>query len=136
MDNYLDILPLSDEEKYKLTELGIDSPIALLSMIKANPSAFEDFLGLNKTVELENVLKNLVRDKELQTLKNLPSVKTELGAIISRKNPDLKAVNYDLIERERLFKELKFWKSQDSSSDIVKEKISQLTEKLNEILSK
>jgi hypothetical protein len=136
VDSYLDRLPLSAEEKAKLKDLAAETPSALLSMIQANPKSFEDYLGVKRTPEIMEMIDNLVSHNERQVLKTPLTGFRELGAIVGKTSPAPKQPNYDLEKRNQLFEELKYWQSQDSSSDNVKQRITKLTEQLNELFSK
>lgn len=136
MDSYLDKLSLSVEEKAKLKDLAAETPAALLSLIQANQKAFEDYFGAKRTPEILELLEDLVSHKERRILQHSPPNLRELGAIVGEKSPKIKSADYDIEERNRLFDELQFWQSQNSSSDKVKQKIAKLTDQLNDLFSK
>jgi hypothetical protein len=136
MGSFLDKLPFSDEEKRRLNNLAVENPASLLSMIQANQKDFEDYFGSERTTEILDLLGNLISQKERQILEDSPPNFYELGAVIEKKAPGIKPPQYDINERNRLFEELQYWQSQDSSSHKVKEKISQLSHQLNELLNK
>jgi hypothetical protein len=136
MDSFLDKLPLSDEEKGKLNNLAVESPASLLSMIQANRKDFEEYFGSGRTTEILNSLGKLISQKERQILEDSSPDFYKLGAVVEKETPQIKSPMYDIEERNRLFEELQYWQSQDSSSDKVKEKISQLSHQLNELLNK
>ncbi|MGQ0542790.1 MAG: hypothetical protein ACT4O9_13195 [Blastocatellia bacterium] len=136
MDSYLDRLHLSGEEKAKLDDLAADTPAALLAMMEADSKVFERLLGKERALQIMSSLDELIDETSRRIIREKSANVRGLGAIVLENSPKLPPVKYDPDERNRLFDELQYWQSQDSSSDEVNYRISNLTERLNELLSK
>ncbi len=136
MHGFLKRLPLSAEEKEKLDALAVETPAALASLIQANPNAFEDWFGYERTLDILHSLENLISESDREVIdKSHTTSFHKLGAIVERRPPDLQPTVYDIDQRNRLFRELQYLESQSSPSDNVKQRIKQLTKKLNDLLT-
>ena len=49
---FLDAFDLSDEERAKLASFGARSPLALLSLRRASPQAFDNYLGPERSAAI------------------------------------------------------------------------------------
>lgn len=131
--DYLESLSLSDEDKAKLQSMGMQSPFALLSIIKASPDAFEAFMGKEKTAQLAQELEAKLSEDERSLLETpLPLRKT--GAIIDRERPPLRTPSYDIGERDRLFDELQALRQRPEKTSALGKRIAELEERLNALL--
>ena len=61
---YLKDLPLTDEQKQKVTEEGYETAAAFYMFCKAIPTAIKEFLGLASLDELEKALWEKLSDEE------------------------------------------------------------------------
>jgi hypothetical protein len=77
---FIEQLPLSEEEKGQLRSLGADSPAALLALIDAARESFERFFGLEKTDSLRRTLQGIMASGE--HLPSGPVPKYALGAML------------------------------------------------------
>lgn len=133
-DDYVEDLPLSAEEKRKISSLGAPSAVALLSMMRAAPDTFEDYLGSDRTQALEVALENSVKEPERAILGSPIKRFHASGAIISRKAPLLRQPKYGVAERDYLFDQLQRLRRQSDSSPETRQRISQLEQSLNALL--
>jgi macrodomain Ter protein organizer (MatP/YcbG family) len=136
MEDYLENLPLSSEEKAKINALAVDSPAALLSMIEADPETLNQYLGEKATEKLKASLQTMLKPSEKRVLQAEQKFDHQLGAIVGRNAPNLQQTQYNIEERDRLFAELQYWKTKDDTSANVKAKIAQLNQQLEELLTK
>src|SRR5271165_7653678 len=77
---FLDSLPISKEERAKLSSLGADSPLKLLSLRKASKEAFDDYIGPNRAQAIAEELEKLLTDDELESLSGPLQKGGKLGA--------------------------------------------------------
>jgi hypothetical protein len=131
-----DHLPLTAEEREKIAALGVPNPVALLEMVQAAPGSFETWFGRNRARELTALLEGSVSPQERIPLKASPPKFPTLGAILDRKNPALRAPDYDLATRDRLFDQLQRLRQKGDSSPETKRQIAQLEQSLNALLEK
>ncbi|HMS44084.1 MAG TPA: hypothetical protein PKE69_27910 [Pyrinomonadaceae bacterium] len=136
MEDYLEKLSLTDEEKLKIKRLATDSPAALFSMIEAEPEVFDKYLGEKTARKLKTDLEMLLKPSERKILQESRNIHPQLGAIVGERSPVLPKTSYNIEERDRLFDELRYWESQNTDSRAVKSKIAQLNKQLNELLAK
>lgn len=125
--------PLSPDEAEKLESLGVQSPLELLSMIKADPAAFKRFYGAASTDALTSSLQAQVGTPGLALVHRRPQ-RFKTGAIVSSRLPRLKAPGYDLAERDRLFDELQELRAHPDPSDEVQARVHELESRLNLLL--
>ena len=135
MNSYLDDLPLAPDEKAKLQNLAAESPAALLSMMRANRAAFEEYLGARRIDAISALLNEKINRQERRILETPFREDRGFGAIVGKPAPVIKSPDYDIEERDRLFEELQRLEKQDTSSDQVRHKINNLTERLNKLLT-
>lgn len=83
--SYLESLPLTDEEKRKITEQGYDSPACLYGIIKAAGNAVWQWLGRDCHNELVTALEKQLTPEELKQL-NQPVPQYAMGLLSS---PDI-----------------------------------------------
>jgi hypothetical protein len=76
-------IPLTAEEKDKISQLGADTPVALLGIIKAAHQAFENYFGKERSAEIENIIRESISERE-QAIIDAPSTKFSTGAIVDR----------------------------------------------------
>lgn len=133
-DNYLENLPLSDEEKAKIAALGATSAAALLAMMRAAPEAFNHYLGSDFSQELAAALEASISDRERAILNSAPQKFNATGAIIGKEPPEINSPPYDIAERERLFNQLQSLRQQYDSSPETKRRIAELEDQLNTLL--
>lgn len=134
MDNYLEKLSLSDEEKSKLIELAADSPSSLFSIIQANPAAFKQYFGEENANRLMQNLLELIDTENLNKISEQNTNQFKLGAIISNQKPTLSPPAFDIRKRDQLFGELQNLKSQKTVSESEKARIKQIEKDLIEML--
>lgn len=129
--DYLDRLPCTHEEKEEIARLGATNPASLLSMLRANPGAFERFLGTHSAKRLEESLDRLLEDEE-RTILSTPIERYHVGgAIIDQNPPSLRPPAYDIEERDHLFEELQQLKHKDAPSPEIKRQISEIEGRLS-----
>ncbi len=134
-EGYLEDLPLSFEEKAKITSLGAPNPAALLAMRQANPEAFDQYLGRDRAQELAAALRHLISEPERTVLDAPVQQFRTTGAIIGRKAPLLRPPRYDVAERDHLFEQLQSLRQQEDSSPATKRRIAELEQRLNALLA-
>lgn len=80
--SYLDSLPLTGEEKIKITNQGYDSAVCLYSIIKdSGGDVVWKWLGRDMSAELIPALERLLTAEELVKL-NKPVLEYSLGSIV------------------------------------------------------
>jgi hypothetical protein len=134
MYSYLDDLPITPDAKGKLADLAAPDPMALLSLIEANPTAIDKLLGPDVARSVTEELVRMLGDKRGSMAAPLPKDRS-LGAVVDAPAPKLRELPYDLGERERLFQELEFWRSHAEAPE-AEEKIDSLTNELESLLAK
>jgi hypothetical protein len=132
----LDHLPLTNQEREKIAALGVPNAVALLEMIQAAPGEFETWFGSSRTRELTAMLEKSISQQERIDLETSPQRFPALGAILDRKSPVLRAPDYDLVTRDRLFGQLQRLRQRGDSSPETKREIAQLERSLNALLEK
>lgn len=135
MDNYLDQLALTDEEREKIRSLAATTPAALLSLIQASSVSFSRFFGPQRTQQLIARLKPLLsaedRERLAQPARSYPIQETRF---VESPAPVLPSPDFDIEERDRLFDRLRRLRSQRNSSPEVRREIAALEEQLNAIM--
>jgi hypothetical protein len=66
---FLKNLPISEEERAKLSKLGAGTPLALLSMRKASKDAFDSYVGRDRADAIAGELEMLLTREEAESLK-------------------------------------------------------------------
>lgn len=98
---YLDLLPLPPAARDQLAGLGVPSPEALLSMMRAAPQDFERLLGPELAREVADDLEVLIGARGRQELEHLPLPQAPLGARLDE--PPRQVADFGTRERDRLF---------------------------------
>jgi hypothetical protein len=78
--DFLQQLPISDEERSKLSKLGARSPAALLSMRKASREAFDNYIGKDRADTIAEELTKLLTPGDVEALNQPPNPRGKLGA--------------------------------------------------------
>lgn len=65
---FLESLPITDEERDKLSRFGASTPLALLSMRKASKAAFDSYLGEERADAIAGELAKLLTPEETESL--------------------------------------------------------------------
>ncbi len=131
-----DQLPLTAEERKKIAALGVPNEVALLEMIQAAPGSFETWFGRDRAWELTALLERSASPQERVPLETSLPRFPSFGAILDRKSPGLRAPDYDLATRDRLFEQLQRLRQKGDSSPETKRQIAQLEQSLNALLEK
>jgi len=133
MHDFLEELPLSDDEKSKLAGLAVENPAALLAMLRAAPTAFSQLLSGVRLQILETALEKLLDESERAVVAESPP-RYETGAIIGPHTPGLRAPRYDIAERDALFEQLKRLRQRDDASPETEQQIRDLEHRLTTML--
>lgn len=133
---FLENLPLTAEEKERISVLGATDGAALLAMIQAAPEEFEGYFGRQRTRKLTTMLKGTVVAPERTVLDTPPRQFPASGAILDRRPPVLRPPAYDLQTRDRLFEQLQKLRQAGDSSLETQQRIAELEESLNALLEK
>jgi len=132
---FLSKLGLDDDEYRKLANLGASTPAALLGVRRAAPKAFDDLLGATRAREVTARLESLLTSEELerQSLAQPPNM-YPLGAMLGTKPEELPRPKYDIVERDRLFNELRSLRQSRHPSQADKMRMAELERRLNALL--
>ena len=135
MDNYLNQLPLTAEDKEKLRGLAASTPAALLSLIRASHDSFSRFFGPQRTQQLIAWLQPLLSEEERQRLTQ-PAKRYPIQGVRFTESPApvLPRPDFDIEERDRLFARLSALRSQHNPPPEVQREIASLEERLSTIL--
>lgn len=78
MNNFIDSLSVSTEDKIKLRSIGADNPGALLGAIYAVPEAMAEFIGQNTLTTVTNELEALLTPEQKEIFnQELPNFKVQ-----------------------------------------------------------
>jgi hypothetical protein len=77
---FLNRLPISDEERAKLSSLGASSPLALLLMRQASRDAFDAHLGRDRAEDIAAELEKSLTPEELESLRRPAKGVGKIGA--------------------------------------------------------
>lgn len=130
---FLKGLPISEEERQKLADLGASTPLALLLLRKASPEAFDLHLGADRAAAIGEVLEGLLSEEEKAKLKEPFSPKGKFGARLSPAPQKLEPA-LDLAKRQQLFEQLQFLRRQKQSAHR-DQRISEIEAELNALAS-
>jgi hypothetical protein len=137
MYEFLDRIPgLTDQERQKLVMLGADSPLGLLYAIRAAPAEFEKYFGKDRIQSLAQHLDELVSPSEREAVESLPDFEYSLGARQDLPAPPLKKPNYDIEERDSLFKLINELRHSPDQSSESREMLKNLEQQLNSLLER
>ena len=134
--DFLENLPLTTEEKDKISSLGVSNGAALLSMIQTAPEEFETYFGSQRTRELKALLEESVSAPQRVVLDAPVRRFPASGAILERTPPVLRPPDYDLQTRDHLFDQLQQLRQSGDSSPETQQRIAHLEESLNALLEK
>jgi hypothetical protein len=80
---FLNDLPISEEEKLKLSNLDASTPFKLLILRKASTKAFDQHFSRERAAFIAGVLENLLTEEEKVKLKAPFSPRGKFGARLS-----------------------------------------------------
>jgi hypothetical protein len=80
MSEFIDNLPVSDDDKQKLRALGASSPFGVLSIRKASRNYFDQHFGPHHAQAIEDHLRPLLTPDELRRLDEPSKQGGALGA--------------------------------------------------------
>ena len=131
---FLNNLPISEEERQNLAGLGVSTPLALLLLRKASPEAFDRHIGADRAPAIVEALERLLSEREKESLK-APSF--AVGKFAARRGypPQELKSSFDPVKREQLFQELQSLKSHERSAQRDR-RISELEAELNALITR
>lgn len=112
---FLKDLPISEEERQKLASLGASTPLALLSLRKASPEAFDRHVGADRAAAVAEALEGLLSEEDKVRLRAPFTPKGKFGARLSPAPQKLEPT-FDLAKREQLFRELESLRRQNQTA--------------------
>jgi hypothetical protein len=137
MYEFLDRIPgLTDTERQKLVMLGADSPLGLLYAIRAAPAEFEKYFGKDRTQSLTQQLDAIVSPSEREAVESIPHFEYSLGARQDSPAPLPKGANYDIEERDSLFRLINELRHNSDPSPENRELLKNLEQQLNSLLER
>jgi len=133
-NDYLEKLPLSDNERAVISSLGVSSAASLLGMMRVSPEEFSKLLGSDRAQELAIALEASINECDRLILNAPDQHFWATGAVIGRRPPAVRPPNYDLAERDDLHDQLLNLQRQPNPSPEVKQRIAKLEQRLNSML--
>lgn len=131
---FLAKLALTDEERAKLASIGATNALMLVLAQRASPEAFDKLLGPDRAKKVVNSLVGLLTPEEHSRLADSSPSRFALGAHIGPAPKTLPEPRFDINERDRLFREIERLRALPSPSGSQREKITDLTRRLNALL--
>lgn len=80
MNNFLDNLPINSDLKDKLLSLAAPTPLAILCLRNAAPSAFDEYIGHENSIGLVLQLQTLLSEEDKIFLQTASVPNYSLGA--------------------------------------------------------
>lgn len=134
MKPYIEEFLISLDNKNKLDRLDLDTPQALLSMIKHNPYAIEQLIGKK---DLEHIETHLWSKIPLSILTEDKSISFPIMSSFFTENepPALPHVKYDIEQRDQLFLHLQNLRQNKAPTMEELEEITQLEHKIIKLMN-
>jgi hypothetical protein len=134
--DYLAQLPVEDSVRRKIEELDAPTPIALLSILRSSPEAFDSHVGQNVRPELEEALKRIVPEHEQNQIFSMPRRNFPLGARLDSPDPAPTTSESEIAERNALFEELESLRKSEDRSSATEEKVQALEKQIAALLKR
>ena len=100
---YLQQLPVADDVRWRLAELGAADPVALLGMMRASRSAFDQWLGRAAADRVLSGLERMVSAEDLELVATPGPMFPSSGALLEQPAPISMPFVAWLHERDKLF---------------------------------
>lgn len=132
--DFLTQLPISVEERDKLSQFAASDAAALLGMIEAAPEDFRRFFGDGETSRLVSALTRIISPAQRRDLNKKVTEFPISGAMQGRPAPDLPPPAFDIERRDALFESLEALRKIPQPDATVQGRIKHLERELNEML--
>ena len=134
--DFLTYLPISAEERDKLSQFAAPDAAALLGMIQAAPEDFRRFYGDRETTKLVSALTRIASSAQQRDLNKKVAEFPISGAIQGRPAPQLPPPDFDVERRDALFESLEALRKIPKPDAAVQVRIEHLERELNEMLDR